>query len=511
MGEQVHRPICLLIGALGGEGGGVLADWLTEAATAEGYPVQRTSVPGVAQRTGATTYYLEILPTKRTDLGGKQPVFALFPNPGTLDLVVATEILEAGRAMERGFVTPDRTTLIASTHRIFAIAEKSVPADGRYDSDRIVAAANELAKQPILFDINALTREKNVSLNAVLLGMIAGAGVLPFGEDVFRGAVRAAGKAVAENLKGFEIGLAAVREPPKIIAVSDKRATTHPSRLTEQANSMLPAALHAVAHEALPRLARFQNMAYAERWIARAADLAAAEQRAGVPTGTVTVDAARHLAVWMSFEDIIRVAEVKSSGARRDQLMQDVGAKPGQVVRVTEFLKPGIPEWADMLPPGLGKRLRAWGERGGRTMNVGLRIRSDTVLGYLALFVLARLRWWRPRTLRFAEENADIDAWLGALMTALPIDAALSREIAELPRLRKGYGETRSRGVGKYTEVMRAVVAPWLVGTPPADAAIQLKKLRRQALSDADDGKFAALLKDTIGSAPRDTTKAAAK
>ncbi|MCX8230315.1 MAG: 2-oxoacid:acceptor oxidoreductase family protein, partial [Alphaproteobacteria bacterium] len=108
-----QRPICLIIGALGGEGGGVLADWITEAATAEGLPVQRTSVPGVAQRTGATTYYIEILPTKWDNLGSREPVFALFPNPGTLDLVVATEILEAGRAMERGFVTPDRTTLIA--------------------------------------------------------------------------------------------------------------------------------------------------------------------------------------------------------------------------------------------------------------------------------------------------------------------------------------------------------------------------------------------------------------
>jgi indolepyruvate ferredoxin oxidoreductase, beta subunit len=511
VGELVHRPVCLLIGALGGEGGGVLADWLTEAATAEGYPVQRTSVPGVAQRTGATTYYLEILPTKRSDLGGKQPVFALFPNPGTLDLVVATEILEAGRAMERGFVTPDRTTLIASTHRIFAIAEKSVPADGRYDSDRIVAAANELAKQPILFDINALTREKNVSLNAVLLGMIAGAGVLPFGEDVFRGAVHAAGKAVAENLKGFEIGLAAVREPPKIAAVSDKRATTQPSPLTEQAHSMLPAALHAVAHEALPRLTRFQNKAYAERWIARAADLAAAEQRAGVPTGTVTVDAARHLAVWMSFEDIIRVAEVKSRGTRRDQLMQDVGAKPGQVVRVTEFLKPGIPEWADMLPPGLGRRLRGWAERRGNPMNIGLQIRSDTVLGFLTLYMLARLRWWRPRTLRFAEENADIDAWLSALKAAMGRDAALAREIAELPRLRKGYGETRTRGVGKYTQVMAKVVIPWLAGTPPNAAAARLKRVRLQALSDSDDAKFDAVLLETADASTVDAAKAAAE
>ena len=181
-----QRPICLIIGALGGEGGGVLADWITEAATAEGLPVQRTSVPG-----GRAAHRRDDLlhrdPTDQMghDLGSRAPVLALFPNPGTLDLVVATEILEAGRAMERGFVTPDRTTLIASTHRIFAIAEKSVPSDGRYNSDCIVDAAKELARQPILLDIAALSLHHGVSLNSALLGMIAASGVLPFAESVY--------------------------------------------------------------------------------------------------------------------------------------------------------------------------------------------------------------------------------------------------------------------------------------------------------------------------------------
>lgn len=507
--SDAQRPICLIIGALGGEGGGVLADWITEAATAEGYPVQRTSVPGVAQRTGATTYYIEIVPTPWQDLNGREPVLALFPNPGTLDLVVATEILEAGRAMERGFVTTDRTTLIASTHRIFAIAEKSVPSDGRYESDRIVEAAQELARQPIVFDIAALTRRHGVSLNAVLLGMIAASGVLPFAESVYRDAVRRAGKAVDENLRGFDVGLDAVREPPSEDPAQEKRATTAASPLFPQAQQALPPPLHAVAAEALPRLTRFQNGAYAERWLARTADLVAAEQAANLDTALVTGPAAKQLAVWMSFEDIIRVADVKSRGARRDLVMSEIGAKPGQVIRVTEFLKPGIPEWADMLPPKTGARLRAWAERRGKTMNIGLHVRSDTVLGFLMLYLLARLRWWRPRTLRFAEENADIDTWLAALKTAMTRDADLAREIAELPRLRKGYGETRSRGVGKYTRVMTEVVAPWLASTPPSNAATTLKTLRQQALSDSDDAKFDTLLNELAGETPTQIKAAA--
>ena len=128
MTSDVDEPVTLLIGALGGEGGGVLTNWVTSAGAATGLAVQSTSVPGVAQRTGATAYYVEMA---TAPAGDATPVFALFPNPGMVDLMIASELMEAGRAMERGFVTPDRTTLIASTHRIYAIAEKSSPSDGK--------------------------------------------------------------------------------------------------------------------------------------------------------------------------------------------------------------------------------------------------------------------------------------------------------------------------------------------------------------------------------------------
>src|ERR671927_313875 len=133
------RAIKIAILAMGGEGGGVLADWIVDLAEHGGYLAQTTSIPGVAQRTGATIYYIELFPKAAAQAAGKEPVLALMPVPGDVDVVLASELMEAGRAIQRGLVTPDRTTLIASTHRVYSIAEKTALGDGRVDTQGLLA------------------------------------------------------------------------------------------------------------------------------------------------------------------------------------------------------------------------------------------------------------------------------------------------------------------------------------------------------------------------------------
>src|SRR5262245_47595663 len=152
------RPITILIAALGGEGGGVLTNWIVAAAAKLGLPAQSTSIPGVAQRTGATTYYIEIVPTPWRELGDRRPILALSPGIGDVDLVVASELLEAGRAIADGFVTPGRTTLIGSTSRSYLVVEKMAMGDGRYDSERVVKAIEQHARTALLFDMEAMAR-----------------------------------------------------------------------------------------------------------------------------------------------------------------------------------------------------------------------------------------------------------------------------------------------------------------------------------------------------------------
>src|SRR5215510_5759434 len=208
MSAPQPRPITILIAALGGEGGGVLTDWIVSAAAQLDFPVQSTSIPGVAQRTGATTYYIEFVPVPARELPG-HPVLALAPGIGDVDIVLASELLEAGRTIAGGFVTRDRTLMIASTARSYLVVEKMAMGDGRYDGARLTKAIKEHAQAHLLIDMAALAEKSGAMINAVMLGIIAGCGRLPISAEAFEAAIRADGKAVETNLKGFRAGLAA--------------------------------------------------------------------------------------------------------------------------------------------------------------------------------------------------------------------------------------------------------------------------------------------------------------
>ena len=161
--DTTKGVIKLAVMAVGGQGGGVLTGWIESLARAEGFAVQATSVAGVAQRTGATIYYIEM-----ARAGDGQPVFALAPAAGDVDILIAAECMEAGRAILRGFVTPDRTTLIASSHRALAVSEKMVPGNGITDPAEVLAAADIAARRVVMADMDALARDQGSVISASL-------------------------------------------------------------------------------------------------------------------------------------------------------------------------------------------------------------------------------------------------------------------------------------------------------------------------------------------------------
>jgi indolepyruvate ferredoxin oxidoreductase beta subunit len=476
------KPVTILVGALGGDGGGVLCDWIVDAAQSQGLGVQATQIPGVAQRTGATTYYLEVMPTQDP----LRQVLALNPAIGEVDVALATELLEAGRMIFNGFVTPDRTTLIASTHRVLAIGERTAMGDGSFDVGRLLRALKERSREQILFDMDQAAEESGGVINAVLLGALAGSGRLPIPDAAFEAAIRHAGKSVDTNLAAFAFGRGhACGELDQAVREHRKRqaAAQGVEDLIERARRSYPAMSLDMAEEGIRRLATYQARSYATLYLDRLDAVNA------LGSAELLRETARHLAVRMSFEDVIRVAQAKTSADRIARVRTEVRAKEHEPLQITEHFKPGIEEIAAMLPPGMARRLIAWAERTGRLGKVyfSMHVRTTTILGFARLRLLAGLRWWRPRTHRYAEEQAEIERWLTQIRAAAPLGLDLAREIAECARLIKGYGDTHKRGLGNYRRITDEVIAPALAGKMTARAAADaVANARVAALADPE-------------------------
>ncbi len=470
--------LSIAVTAMGGQGGGVLADWILQVAEGAGWIVQTTSVPGVAQRTGATIYSVELAPPRDA---GPRPVLGLMPVPGDVDVCLAAELMEAGRAIQRGLVTPDRTLLIASTHRDYAIEEKVALGDGRKDADAVLDAAKRSAQRLIAFDMEALAREHGSVISAVLLGVLAASDALPFPRDAYEAAIRAAGKGVEASLAAFAAGYA--RATTEQAAAARKRNPADdielPHGLREEVAVGYREPLRSIVTLGVARMLDYQDEAYAALYLRRLepfVDLDAGGQ-------PLAREIARHLALWMAFEDTFRVAELKSRPERMARIRAEVGAGENDLLRVTEFMHPRLEELADSLPEPWGHRVRDWPwlrALAGAFVGRGRRIATHTVTGYLQLWLLAHGKRWRRETPRYAREQAAIDGWLEPLLEVARVDPALATEMARCQALVRGYGDTHARGEDAFARIMRRAVE--LVGEP--GAATSVAALREAALAD---------------------------
>ena len=485
------RAIKISVNALGGQGGGVLAGWIVKLGEKAGYIAQSTSVPGVAQRTGATIYYVELFPEAAAQREGKAPVLALMPTPGDVDVVIASEMMEAGRAVMRGFVSR-RTTLIASSHRVYAIGEKIEMGDGRQSGETIMDAAREAAGRFVVADMQEAASRAGSVISAVLFGALAGSGALPIGRKLFEDTIRDSGRAVEGNLAAFALGYEAAQAAPEAAPAqrAEERKANAPARAVApllERMSGFPATAHFYIREGLKKTVDYQNARYGALYLdrlekARALD----EAHGGARRDWALLKAvAKHLALWMTYEDAIRVADLKTRASRFERFREDVRAADGQIVHVSEYMHPRVEEVCDLLPPPLARMIlntTALSRPLQSLLGDGRRVSTTKMRGFFMLNMLASLRFIRRASYRHALEEGRIGAWLSLVEDTAATDYALACEIAGLQRLIKGYGETHERGLANYarvTDVLDRVRAQ-------PDPAASLRALRDAALKDED-------------------------
>jgi indolepyruvate ferredoxin oxidoreductase beta subunit len=494
----VPRTINIAILAMGGEGGGVLADWIVDMAEHSGYLAQTTSVPGVAQRTGATIYYVELFPEEAAHAFGKDPVMALMPVPGEVDVVIASELMEAGRAITRGLVTPDRTTLIASTNRVYSMTEKTAMADGRVDASSLLKAGTEAAKTFIGYDFARVAEEHRSVISATLLGALAASGALPFSRRQFEEAITRSGISVESSLKAFAAGAEAALSSASVevapVATSMPKLGPALQELGARIGAQFPPASHSILTAGIQRLADYQDVAYASEYLAKLVGIKDLDLQYGRGDCTLVRETARYLALWMSYEDAIRVADLKTRRTRFERVQKEARATSEQVLEIHEFLYPRVEEFADIMPAALGAwilRSRWMQSVVNRFAGKGKVLKTTSLAGFLQLYWVASLRRTRRKSLRFKRELEKVDQWLARVKELAAVNYDLACEVAECPRLIKGYGETHERGSRNFELLMQALP----VLRQNSNAPSQLKSLREAALADDTGEKLTAALR----------------
>ena len=480
--------ITVAVQAVGGQGGGVLANWIAELASSAGWDSQVTSVAGVAQRTGSTIYYIEMAPGT-----GRQPVFAQSPSPGDVDVMIASELMEAGRAVIRGFVTPDRTTLIASTHRILAVSEKQMPGDGRSDSALVQQEIQDAALNCVCFDMERIAVEAGSVISSSLFGALARSAVLPFAIEQYEAVIRESGRGVEHSLAAFKATLNHVITDDTAAAESDSNdhapslQVVGPQTLVDRWNLLverlndIPSSANSMAAAGLRKVVDYQDVAYGSEYLDRLARWQALDDKAH--GFELTRTAAKYVANAMCYDDILRVADLKIRASRNRRVRREQSVDDTVIMQVTEYFHPRAEEITATLPATLG----SWLQNSPKLfiafdwlVNRGRRLRTDRLGGFLTLLGIAAFKPHRRKLLRHRQEVHHLERLTTVASAAVAADYALAVEILKCQRLVKGYSNTHARGHLKFNRLLQA--ATQLQGT--ADAAGSLKTLRELALED---------------------------
>jgi indolepyruvate ferredoxin oxidoreductase beta subunit len=486
----------ILIGTVGGQGGGVLSDWLVRGLRGSGWFAQSIGVLGLAQRAGTVTYYVEAAAT-----ADRLPV-SMYPFPGGVDIVVGQELLELARLLRGGFAAQD-CTVIGNRYRYYATLEKMPARGGIYPSEAVVQAAETLSADVHLVDVGAALKAAGLpelASNAMLLGMIVASRHLRLPPTAFRAAIAESGVDPNANVAAFDLGYAWMasgqREQPAVVgqtiggaALTAARAARLDPRergvyegLVAAGRTLLGDTWEPLLAEACYRLLDFQDAAYVREYFDRILKLRrvleAIGDRGEASHDAIAQEFARILALWMTYEDLPRVAQLKTKPERFREIRARYGVQPGQTFVVTDFLAPDGPQLVGMLPAAVMRLLT--GRRGSlprwlQAWRVPMRLRSTSLGGYLALRLVAAGRRWRRRSFRHQSEMAAIARW----------EAGINRAAAEMPDLVghavragdlvKGYGHVRDAALADLWLYLEEIL-PAIARAPelPEDERVRL-------------------------------------
>ena len=484
MMQNKGELIKILIPAVGGQGGGVLTEWLVQTFFLENYDVQGISLPGLSQRGGSTVYYMEAHP--RPASGNKQIIFAQFPVPGEVDIIISQEFLELGRALQLGYGS-DKTTIVTSTHRVFSTLEKMPVGSDIYSDENLRKIASSFSSRFIELDALELSKENGMdelAVNAILLGAVAASGVLPLGRDLFVEAIEKVGVAAKASVKAFEVGYEYVLsqtnpESKKSSVVWETYIRDRADKLEEyeregylgrvsKLEAEFPASLREILAESVFRLLEYQDAKYADAYLEEVRAVYDIDEKSKGGGFRLTEYFAKNLALLMSYEDGIRVADLKIKSDRFKRIKEEMRLRDDQVFKVIDYLKPDAEELYGLLPyflvapavrfteTGLFKRIWPWK----KPLTFGQTPTTSSFSGYTRLWFLTKMRFMRRHSFRFRKEHALIKKYIESVKYYASLDYRVGCLVAKSGSMVKGYGKVRRRTMGAFARFIENVIFP---------------------------------------------------
>ncbi len=477
--------IKVLIPAVGGQGGGVLTEWLVQAFFIQDYDVQGISLPGLSQRGGSTVYYLEAFP--RAEARDKQIIFAQFPVPGEVDVIVAQEFLELGRALELGYGS-DKTAIVTSTHRVYSTLEKMPIGSGIYSEESLRKIADGFSSKLIELDALKLSKENGMdelAVNAILLGALSASGAMPVSRESYLKAIDNVGVAVKTNKRAFEVGSDYVKsgnnpdfgEKPAIVWESflkeradrlgeyereeylariSKIETYHPSNLRE------------ILAESIFRLIEYQGIEYADKYMDLVWETYDVDQNTKGGGYKLTEHFARNLALLMSYEDGIRVAELKIKFNRFKRIKEEMRLRDDQVFKVVDYLKPDSEEIYGLMPYVLVAPFvritqsrvfkKIWRRK--KPLTMGQTPVTTSFSGFARLWLLTKIKFMRPYSYRYKKEHRIIKRYIESVVYYSGLDYKVGCLVAKSASMIKGYGKVRRRTMKAFLRYLDNVIFP---------------------------------------------------
>jgi hypothetical protein len=247
----------------------------------------------------------------------------------------------------------------------------------------------------------------------------------------------------------------------------------------------LPDSAAALVSEGIDRLIDYQSASYAQLYVDRLRRFIGRRDVDDAMFGEI----ARLMALRMSYEDPIRIAQLKLAEI-------EINAADPRVQSTDDIRKFRLDELIGALPAAAAEPVLDVLEWVGWTHKpVSISFSTKSRWGVRRLKIEASLRRWRRFSVRYAKERAWVERWLHMISRSLDKQPKAAAEIVQTATMIEGYGDSYRQGLADWHAIIDGLVKPTFDGVLPlSDVAGAVAEARAAARSDPRQ----AALKRTI-------------